>query len=367
MKVVNLFEFRPVQVAYTENHVSDPAMYKMILRSFRELGTFEDIVQNGQIPAADVGLWFSETSDIWGDVHGSCAANKRLLYLALKHQQTPLDFVLEADALEGSLAGYRVLYLTDRHVSRAAGEKIAAWVRSGGNLVATAGAGMRDELDRPHEILQPLFGVKEASYEQPEGKQVKFEKQDLPFAEILEQITWKQGDQTTNVPVIGSKQRLQLAGGTAAQLFADGSPAVVTQKVGTGTTTYAAFLVGLAHAQPAIPQRPVDRGATDDAFVHFLPTKFHPTTTAFLTETIAAAQRPFTASMPQVEVMPIQSPNGWAIVLVNWAAEPAKGVRVHLPPQLQGKVVKRLDGTAVVVENGVLTVDVDVAETLLVR
>ena len=38
MQIVNLFEFRPVQVAYTENHVSHKETYATVLKSFRELG-----------------------------------------------------------------------------------------------------------------------------------------------------------------------------------------------------------------------------------------------------------------------------------------------------------------------------------------
>jgi len=49
VKVLNLFEFRPVQAAYTENHCSDPAMYQEVRTSFHELGTFEDIVQDGSV------------------------------------------------------------------------------------------------------------------------------------------------------------------------------------------------------------------------------------------------------------------------------------------------------------------------------
>ncbi|MDP7014543.1 MAG: hypothetical protein QGG36_01955, partial [Pirellulaceae bacterium] len=161
MKMVNLFEFRPVHVAYTENHVDDPRMYKMVLGSFRELGLFEDIVQDGTVRPAEAALWFSETGDIWGDSQGSFAAAKRALYTAIRHQQTPLDFVVEQDAVDGTLAKYKVLYLTDAHVSSAASAKIAAWVERGGILFGTAGAGMFDELNRPNATLRKLFGVEQ--------------------------------------------------------------------------------------------------------------------------------------------------------------------------------------------------------------
>ena len=56
MKIVDLFEFRPVQAAYTENHVSNPQTYATVLRTFRELGLYEDIVQTGQRRPAEAGL-----------------------------------------------------------------------------------------------------------------------------------------------------------------------------------------------------------------------------------------------------------------------------------------------------------------------
>ena len=55
MKIVDLFEFRPVQAAYTENHVSNPETYATVLKTFRELGQYEDIVQAGQRRPAEDG------------------------------------------------------------------------------------------------------------------------------------------------------------------------------------------------------------------------------------------------------------------------------------------------------------------------
>jgi len=85
------------------------------------------------------------------------------LYIAIKHQQVPLDFVIEQDALDGSLKNYKVLYLADQHVSRAASKAIAEWVRQGGRLLATAGAGMLDEFDGPNTTLRELFGLEQTA------------------------------------------------------------------------------------------------------------------------------------------------------------------------------------------------------------
>jgi hypothetical protein len=88
-------------------------------------------------------------------------------------------------------------------------------------LFATAGGGMYDELNRPNQVLRQLRGV-----------------------------------------------------ATAEGTFADGSPAVTSNRAGSGRVIYCSFLPGLSYYRPAIPVRPVDRGSSDDAMCHFLPTEF---------------------------------------------------------------------------------------------
>ena len=107
--------------------------------ALHELGQFEDIVQAGQVRPAEAALWFSEAADVWDDNHHPFSAAKRSLYIAIRHAQIPLDFVVEGD----DLASYKTLYLTDGHVSRKASQAIAAWVRAGGRLFARRGTALR--------------------------------------------------------------------------------------------------------------------------------------------------------------------------------------------------------------------------------
>jgi hypothetical protein len=366
MKAVNLFEFRPVHVAYTENHVDHPEMYKMVLASFRELGLFEDIVQDGQVRSAETGIWFSETGDIWSDSHGTLAPAKRALFTAIRQQQIPLDAVVEQDALDGTLSKYKVLYLADAHVSSAASEKIAAWVHAGGSLFATAGAGMFDELNRPNKTLRELMGVEQVSIQAPEGKQITYIKQDLPFTEPIDEV--KLGDAT--LPVIGVAARVKTADGKVEATFSDGSPAVVSRTAGKGQTVYCSFLPSLSYYKPAIPKRPVDRGATDDAMIHFLPTQFDATAAALLARPADSLSSPVTCSNPLVETTVIESKHGVAIPLVNWTAEPVKGLRVKvaIPAPTAATLasgsqvkVEQIDGARV------YTFDLEVADALILR
>lgn len=370
MKIVNLFEFRPVQVAYTENHVNSDEMYAMVLRSFRELGLFEDFVQDGQVRAAQVGLWFGETGDIWQDTRGSLGAGKRTLYTAVRHQQMPLDIVVEQDALDGGLTAYRTLYLTDAHVSAAAGAKIAEWVRRGGTLFATAGAGMFDELNRPHAALRELLGVDQTAFETP-GPQVQYEKQDLPFVKPIDTATWQDGDTPRAIPVIGVRSRVALRGATAIATFRDGSPAVATRTVGQGRTIYCGFLPGLSYAHPAIPLRPVDRGSTDDAMCHFLPTEFDPAAAALIGLGGADVPRPVECGTGLVETTVIDSKHGVLIPLVNWSGQPISDLQVTVRFDLPDGKVSLASGGPVKVartdEQTVLTLALDVADAVIVN
>ncbi len=361
-QIINLFEFRPVHVAYTENHVDEPEMYGMVLRSFRELGTFEDIVQTGRVRPGEVALWFSETADIWGDNHGAFAAAKRALYTAVRHQQLPLDFVVEPDALDGTLDAYRVLYLTDQHVSNAASARIAAWVQNGGKLFATAGAGMFDELNQPNRILRELLGVDQTRLDAPEDRQLIWIKQDLPFAEPL--------DSVDGMPVFSARSQAKLTTASAEQTFASGAPALTRSAVGKGQAIYCAYLPGLSYYRPAVPKRPVDRGATDSAFIHFLPVDFDPKAASVIASPAADVARPVECSQPLVESTVIESPAGTVIPLVNWSGKPveALNVTVRLPAGAKATLASGAD-LAQTAENGGVrfTFDLDVANALILR
>jgi hypothetical protein len=371
MKIVNLFEFRPVQAAYTENHVSLPAMYEEVRRSFCELAQFEDIVQAGHVRAGLAGLWFSETGDIWDDNAGSCAAAKRALYLAVRHAQIPLDVVVEEDALNGALGEYRVLYLTDVHVGREASAAIANWVRQGGRLFATAGAGMRDELDRPNDGMQALFGVEPLERIAPPAAQVGFIKQDLPFVEPLDTVAWPEGDTVREMPAIGVVSRVKVNDAETVATFRDRSPAVTVRRAGDGTVTYCAFLPGLSYFSGAVPRRPVDRGSTDNAMSHFMPSDFNSAAADLIARPADGLQRPVVCSQPLVETTVVGSKHGVVIPLVNWGPQPVTGLCVTVAIPLPAKTASLASGRPVARSSGqgaaVFTLDLEIADALILR
>ena len=376
MKIANLFEFRPVQAAYTENHVSLPRMYLEVRRSIYELSSFEDIVQDGRIRWGNTALWYSATGDAWQDHARPFDSQKRLLYAAITHQQLALDIVDEEDALKGTLRGYTVLYLTDAHVSDAASSAIADWVRRGGHLFATANAGMFNQFDQPNETLRGLLGVEQHGIDAPANSRVVLDKRNLPFAKVFDTVTWQSPAGPMAIPVVGTRSRFTAEGSQVTGTFADGSPAVSVRTVGKGTATYVGFLPSLSYFKPAIPLRPVDRGTTDDAMAHFIPTQFDPGAHALIGSPAQGVPRDVECSNHLVQATVIESAHGIAIPLVNWSGAPIKGLTVTLAAKdlRTGKVslagggkVERVNDPRVPEGKAVLLLDLDVADALILR
>jgi hypothetical protein len=361
VKIVNLFELRPLQAAYTENHVDDPAMYQAIRVAFRELGRFDDIVQDGKVRPGTAALWFSEAADVWDDRRAPFDAHERALYLMIRHRQIPLDIVVEGD----NLSPYQALFLSDAHVTRAAARAMAAWVERGGQIIATAGAGMLDEFDQPNAVLRNLFGVDPQPIERDGANPVQLEKQDLPFAGAMDHAHTLDG---AIVPVIAARTRFATAPAHVTARFDDGQPAASSRPVGKGIATYIGFLPALAYLKPALPRRPFDRRSDDDAMCHLLPIHFDDGAARMIH---ANVDRPVIASEPLVESTILQSPHGVLIPLVNWTPAPIKGLKVVVSIPVPSASVTLASGGPVGVERDgsrtVLALDLDVADALVLQ
>jgi hypothetical protein len=362
-KIINLFEFRPVQTAYTENHCSSLEMFQAIRQGFHELGLFEDIIQDGQVRPGVAGLWFSDAGDIWNDNRSPFDSAKRTLYIAIRHQQLPLDVVIEGD----DLSSYKLIYLSDQHVSRAASKALAHWVREGGRLLGTAGAGMFDELNQPNTVLRDLFGVEQQSLVE-DRPPITLEKQDLPFASPLETVRW----QNAGLPVFGALSRITNGDTKVEGQFSDSAPAVTLKATGKGQACYCAFLPGLTYFKPALPKRPVDRSSRDDSLCHLVPNNFN-AGAARLIGSLADFERPVVASDPLVETTIIEALQGTLITLNNWSGKPIKHLQLTLnaPSRDPAKDISLASGKPVRLSRKtgkpVFTFDLEVADALILR
>jgi hypothetical protein len=231
-------------------------------------------------------------------------------------------------------------------------------------------------------VLRELLGVEPVGLDQPEDSRVIWIKQDLPFAKVMDQATmtadklafigdrWPQD--TSTLPVFGVLSRIKAApGGEIVYTFSDGSPAVLSRNVGKGWVAYCAFLPGLSYYHPAIPLRPVDRGATEDAMIHLLPTQMDDAAAALIASPALTLARPIMCSEPLVETTVIESRRGVVIPLVNWTPEPISGLQVAVNIRTPSRQASLASGNelkqAKVDGRTVYTLDLDAADALILR
>ncbi|MCM8825250.1 MAG: beta-galactosidase trimerization domain-containing protein, partial [Candidatus Omnitrophica bacterium] len=375
-KIFNLFEFQPVWLAYTENHVTSLEMYQMILKSFREYGTIEDIIQNGSVRNAETALWFSETADIWNDNDGSFAAGKRTLYIAIRNNQIPLDFIVEQDALDGAIDRYKTIFITDRHISNAASKNIAQWVKNGGILFLTAGAGMFDEYNRENRVFSKLLGFQQEIFEPAESR-VEFEKQDLPFAKSITSIVEMNGSKVS-IPVYGAICRVKPDSSShIVARFSDGSAAILVVPYGKGKVIYCAFLPGLSFFKPAIPKIPVDRGSTDDAMAHFLPVDFERNIGKLVNEAYSGKPVVYIkdnkgSPVGFIENTVIEAKEGIVIPVINWSNKNIEDAVVELNIGIKDRKVSLASGRPIkkvhISESKTeISFDIEIADAIVIR
>lgn len=224
---------------------------------------------------------------------------------------------------------------------------------------------MFDEFNQPNKSLRDLLGVYQM--ELVEAKEIiRFEKQDLPFAVPL--ATWKSA--TQGKPVYGARSKAKNLDATVIYTFNDGSPALAEKKVHQGQVRWFGFLPGLTYLQPAIPKSPVDRGSTDEAMAHFIPSDTDGTVWPLLSS-FFSNETPVFCSEKRVESSVIESNHGLVIPLINWSGEPVKDLNVHAWIKVPTGKVSLASGKPVKLmrEDGrlVFVLDLDVADALILR
>lgn len=299
-----------------------------------ELSQFEDITQGGTVASGDVGLWCGDAFDIWGPAtppneygkhQNTFLSAKRALFIALLHAELTVDIVVEADIGE-VLDSYKMIVLADTHVSDAAAAALSKWVDAGGTLIATAGAGMQNEFNSSNTAMAVLLGLDGHAMIEPGEESIQFIKQDIRFSKPLTQVTWNGSAGTSSAAVLGARHVFTPRVGTnVTARFADGTAASTSLTVGKGRTIYHGWMVGLSYFLPAIPLRPADRGGTDQAFTHFVPSNFSADVLELVrnASVVGQVQRQVVCSNNLVHGRAVVAKGGQAVVvpLTNWAGE----------------------------------------------
>jgi len=278
-KALDYFQVTPEQ-ANTENYIrhDDLGRYLTLRDVTYELGAVDDLIADGKMRPATVGIVLSESTDLWDRVTPGSAeglrpddaddfpntaynTERKCLWTALRHAQVPVDIVVEEDLIDGSAARYRVLYLAADRLSRAAQIGLAAWVRDGGTLIAMAGGGFRDEYNEPSTTLLPVYGLRGEALE----KATTFIRPriELPRLQALDTIGTRIGGEEIGVPALAFKQKLDALPTTEVLArYGDGTPAATSNRFARGQAILWGTLLGVSYVQSGFPSPlpPPDRG-----------------------------------------------------------------------------------------------------------
>ncbi len=399
-KHINYFCASPSATGATENYVAtdDLGMWQQIHACSHEAGVFEDYVVDGKVRPAKVGLLLSSVDDVLTGVSNSTLAlhnnERKALYYALRHSQTPVDFISEDDVIEGRGRDYGVIYVTQQWLHSKAVDALQAWVEAGGTLVALAGGGFQNEFNQPNPATGELYGVKTQQLATDPKLVTKYlleenrpflTKQDLPLYEPIDYATWTmdaggshQLGRFRDVPIIAWKQTLVPADGTVLGWYQDGKPAVIAKTHGKGRAYLFGFLPGQAYLKSGLPIAPPDRGSTNAANAHLLPTGMNENLRDRLVDDFLPTTyvRPVACSAPLVESTSIDTPAQagkparLAVPLMNYSGReiPQLSVRIEgITKPKSVRSVKHARLTAVEVDGGVvITLPLDVADMLLI-
>lgn len=216
----------------------------------REIGAVEDWLLTAKPTPTEVAILYSSSSDIWTMDNFSYGFDRMHTWLALTHAQTPVNIVPEHEVAEGQLEKYRVCYLSGPNLTRAAAEKLKAWVVAGGTLWLTAGAASRDEFNRPLDTLTTLLPAErgELKAHEPFQNAGLF----LYHLQTRDTVTWD----NERLEVLSVQQPLTArSNARTLATFGNGQPAVVMAPAGQGQIISLGFLPALSYIKPALTAR----------------------------------------------------------------------------------------------------------------
>jgi hypothetical protein len=305
----------------TENYWSDlRSMYDGIVKVHRDLEKSEDVLFPAKTVTDPVAILYAVSHDLWNTNNQGPFVEKRLLWHALRHLQIQPDFIREEDVEGGKLADYKVLYITDRCLTRKASAAIDGWVKAGGVLYLGAGAATRDEFNEPFmpPFAEAVWGRDAANRLVSEQHNYN-ERTDLPKIKPLTTVTVSRDQQTFDLPVIGS--RLNLVSNSAKfATFADGETAGTVTKYGNGQIIAVGFMPMLAYGQLAKfkPSTLEEKWPAEPRAIVKMPLE-----TAGI---VPVAE----ANIPVVETSFLTGSAGSVIVLANYTYQPIKLLTIDL-------------------------------------
>jgi hypothetical protein len=295
--------------------------YKPIADAMRLVGRSERVLYPGKPARGKVAVLVPTASRLWEHQARQTYYQGELggLHFALIHAGYTVDFVDDID-LSGndwSKRDYTTLYITGPNIKAAAQEKIVSWVRGGGMLVATPGAGTADEYNTPTQLLDGVLGV--------QNRVAVRDAERTPSASATPTDVFVGKDArfgTGNFDLEGPVVKLEITTAAPLALLKSGGAAITGNVFGKGR--------GLAYA--FFPGRQYELSA-DRSDRSRLPVGWSAVARQFTVAPVqvAGTSRPVVVSTSGVEACRLQSATGIAITLLNWTAEPQGNLTVTIP------------------------------------
>lgn len=343
-KTVNSFTFGPEYTFPVNCYSENPQVFKPLATAMGIVGKAEDLLYPGKLRAPQVGILTPQSAQMW-DLqdpksqagiqdgtninlmanHMAYSSEVFGLWRALNDTGTPVAFVDEQHLSENDLKNLKVLYVTGPDLPRESMNGVLAWVRAGGTLVMSAGAGRGNRYAQADDILTKASGIT----------------LDAPLRAHVSEVRGGEFKVATEggeaLPVYGPRENIKADGAKVLRTFTDGAPAVTEIAVGKGRIQRIAVYGGVIYFLSNTGQ------------TNMLPTGFHPGWRALLTQPVrdAKVELPVTLNQEVIEAPALYSEKGVAVTLINWSGE-EKDTQLIIKTD---KPVKKVES----VQRGVLT------------
>ena len=349
-KILNAYWYGPIWSAHEagppwNNHSIQARtdMWYSLAEIIREIGASEDLLYPAKKRKSQVAICYCSSSDIWEIGENYAYGFERMhTWLALAHNQIPVDFLSEKMIEQGNLSQYKVAYLSGTCISENSAEQIKRWVQKGGTLVLTANAALKNQFNRPLTVFDEMLPVKRIS--SFEISKFLNSGRYLDSLKVEDIVTTNTG---ARLDVISVKQKMVVKPKSMVLgTFSDSSPAVVYGRYGKGSVYCEGFLPAIAYIRNALiernrvmekiqdvnalPEPEPYEVVSDDLLIKraFEPWKYPAEYRDFICLPMVNAKldMPVKCSVPLVDAVIMDSKKGSVLVLSNYTFQPIKDV-----------------------------------------
>jgi hypothetical protein len=365
-KFLHFYSYAPRYQSHELNWYQKWPMYPAVAEVAHEIGAAESVLLGAMPRQAQTAIIYSIPYDIWNEgVDNSQAFERMHSFIALKHAQVPVDILSDEDARSGYLAGYKLAYLFGDQLDARTVAPLAAWVRNGGTLVLSPGAGSRDALNLESKALDEALAIERSPVEVLQGFYSSSGYLKILTSKGKVKLPAANGIAAEEVDLLAQRQKLQApAGSKVLATFEDGSSALVAQQVGRGQVIAYGFMPALAYIHGAhkrfwetgskdelvepleiVGKAMAASGKTDPDYPDgggkikrsaYLPMPFDysPALRQIINAPtyFARIAKPVTCNTAQVEAAFLEGAEGWAVPLANYSGGPVKNLELTITP-----------------------------------